>query len=83
MKIAEVGVEELETMTKYSNDGSGMKQYAGRNWIFDVEPFLGKEQQSFTEVRDDLRLKRAIRRAVCRDSAPQHLVDSILNMIRE
>ncbi|HRJ90116.1 MAG: hypothetical protein JNK51_07430 [Blastocatellia bacterium] len=70
-------------MTKYSSVGSGFKQMSSRNRIFDVEPFSRKEQMSLTEVRDGLRLKRALKRAIGRDSAPQRLVDSILSMIRE
>jgi len=70
-------------MTKYSSIRSGMEQLSSRNWIFDVEPFSRKEQMSLTEVRDGLRLKRAMKRAIGRDSAPQELIDSILKMIRE
>ena len=70
-------------MTKYANGRSGTKLGASRDWLIDMEPYARTPQKSFTEVRDDLRLKRAMQRAVHRDSAPQHLVDSIRNMIRE
>lgn len=83
MKLAEGGIEECETMTKYSSVRSGMEQLSSRKWIFDVEPFSRKEQMSLTEVRDGLRLKRALKRAIGREPAPQRLVDSILSMIRE
>jgi hypothetical protein len=70
-------------MTDHSNGRSGLKPVASGNRIFDVELYSRAQQKTFSEVSDDLRLKRAMRRAVLRDSAPQHLVDSIRNMIRE
>lgn len=69
-------------MTKYSNGRSGLKPVASGNWNFEVEPFSRVPQKSFTDVRDDLRLKRALQHAVRSERAPQHLVNSIRNMIR-
>ena len=70
-------------MTKHANGRSGLTWAASGNWMFEAEPYSRTQPESFLEVRDDLRLKRAMRRAVRRDQAPQHLVDSIRNMIRE
>ena len=70
-------------MAKYSSGRSGLTLAPSGKWIFDVETHSRKHQKSFTEVRDDLRLKRAIQHAVRRHSAPKHLVDSIRNMIRK
>ena len=69
-------------MTDHSNDRSRLRSALGDR-IFDVELYSQAQRKTFTEVRDDLRLKCAMRRAVSRDSAPQHLVNSIRNMIRE
>ncbi len=77
------GVEDEKTMTKYVNERSGLKLAASRNWMFDVEPYLRIPPKTLPEVRDDQHLKRAMQRAVRRDAAPQYLVDSIRNMIRE
>lgn len=69
-------------MTKYSNGRSGLKPAASENCIFEVEPFSRVTQKSFTDVRDELRLKRALQHAIRRERAPQHLVDSIRDMIK-
>lgn len=70
-------------MTKHSNGRSGLKPAAFGSCNFGLEPFSRTPRKSFAEVRDDMRLKRAIQRAVRCDSAPSHLVDSIRKMIRE
>jgi hypothetical protein len=70
-------------MTDHSNGRSRLKPATLSNRIFDVELYPQAQQKTFSEVRDYLLLKRAMRRAVLRDSAPHHLVDSIRNMIRE
>ena len=69
-------------MTKYVNGRSGIRLGASRAWMIDVEPYARTPEKTLTEVRDEIRLKRAMQRAVCRETAPQHLVDSIRNLIR-
>jgi hypothetical protein len=48
--------------------------------MFDVDTRM--PVKSLHDVRDDLRLKRALRRAVERDFAPQSLIDAIKKGIR-
>jgi hypothetical protein len=38
--------------------------------------------KSFAEVRDDIRLKGFLRKAVRRDAAPQYLIDTIREAVR-
>lgn len=69
-------------MTNFSNGRASLKLVASRNWMFDVEPYSRVPQNTHKDVCDDLRLKRHLKRAVGRDFAPQHLIDSIRNGIR-
>ena len=52
------------------------------NWLFDVEPFDRPEPETIADVRDNLRLKRILKRAVERDVAPLSLIESIRSGIR-
>jgi hypothetical protein len=70
-------------MTKYASGRSGIKLGASRDWMIDVEPYARTPEKTLTEVRDDMRLRWAMQRALRRDAAPQSLVDSIRNMIRK
>jgi hypothetical protein len=70
-------------MTDHSNGRSRLKPAALSNRNFDVELYSKAQSKAISDVRDDLLLKRAMRRAVLRDSAPHHLADSIRNKIRE
>ncbi len=69
-------------MTKYANGRSGINLGVSKGWLIDVESYARTPEKTLTEVRDEIRLKRAMRRAVCRETAPQHLVDSIRTLIR-
>lgn len=51
-----------------------------RSSFFDT--YFGDRERSFADVRDDLKVKRALRRAVMRDLAPQRLIDAIRSEIR-
>ena len=51
-----------------------------RSWMFDVD--IRMPVKTLHDVRDDLRLKRALKRAVERDLAPQSLIDAIKKGIR-
>lgn len=50
--------------------------------MIEVEPYARTPEKTLTDVRDEIRLKRAMQRAVCLETAPQYLVDSIRNLIR-
>ena len=52
------------------------------NWLFDVEPYARPQAETLTEVRDNLRLKKFLKRAVERDVAPLSLIESIRAGIR-
>ena len=68
-------------MAKYVNGRSEISLGASRAWMIDVEPYAREPEKTLTEVREDMRLRRAMQRAVSRETAPKHLVDSIRNMI--
>ena len=69
-------------MTKFSNGRASLRLVGSRNWMFEVEPRSRTPQTTLADVRDDLRLKRVLQRAVARDYAPQSLIDSIRAGIR-
>jgi hypothetical protein len=52
------------------------------NWLFDVEPYSRMQTESLEDVRDNLRLKKFLKRAVERDFAPISLIESIKAGIR-
>ncbi len=49
------------------------------NWLVDIEPFSRSVK---SESADNVRLKRALKRAVENDFAPQSLIDTIKTRIR-
>jgi hypothetical protein len=64
-------------------DGTAtLRKIADRHWMFEIEPHLPVPHRTFANVRGDLRLKRALKRACLRDVAPQRLIDSIKREIR-
>lgn len=52
------------------------------NWLFEIEPFSRTQGESLSEIRDNLKLKKALRRAVERDLAPISLIENIRASIR-
>jgi hypothetical protein len=52
------------------------------NWLFEIEPYARPQTSSLEDVRDDLRLKKLLKRAVERDVAPMSLIASIRAGIR-
>jgi hypothetical protein len=52
------------------------------NWLFEVEPYSRSHGESLSDLRDNLRLKNALRRAVENDFAPIELIENIRTMIR-
>lgn len=52
------------------------------NWLFEIEPYSRSQGESLSELRDNLRLKKALRRAVSNDFAPMELIENIRTMIR-
>lgn len=63
-----------------------MKQENSRpvrmNWLFEVEPYARPQAETLIEVRDNLRLKKFLKRAVGREVAPLSLIQSIRTGIR-
>jgi hypothetical protein len=63
-----------------------MKQENSRpirmNWLYEVEPYPRVQAKTLEDVRDDLRLKKVLKRAVERDLAPLSLIESIRAGIR-
>ena len=52
------------------------------NWMFEIEPYSRPRAETLSDVRDDLRLKKVLRRAVRREIAPISLIESIRAGIR-
>ena len=52
------------------------------NWLFEIEPYSRSQNESLSELRDNLRLKKAMRHAVENDFAPIELIENIRTMIR-
>jgi hypothetical protein len=52
------------------------------NWLFEVEPYARPQTATLTDVRDNLRLKKFLKRAVEREVAPLSLIESIRTGIR-
>jgi hypothetical protein len=51
-------------------------------WTFDFDTNSRGRAKTLLDVRDELRVKSALRRAVNRDFAPQSLIDAIKKGIR-
>ena len=47
------------------------------NWLFEIEPYSRPQPDTLAEVRDNLRLKKILKRAVEREVAPLSLIESI------
>ena len=52
------------------------------NWLFEVEPYSRSQGESLGELRDNLRIKKALKRAVAREFAPIDLIEKIRTGIR-
>ena len=73
-------------MTKLTNDGSrrpvSLFLHARRTGMYDVEPYDRSQPATLVDVRDNLRLKRFLKRAVEKDFAPESLINAIKFGIR-
>jgi hypothetical protein len=52
------------------------------NWLFEIEPYSRPQNEKLSDMRDDQRLKKHLKRAVDRDVAPLSLIESIRAGIR-
>jgi hypothetical protein len=52
------------------------------NWLFEIEPYSRPQTETLEDVRDNLRLKKLMKRAVEREVAPLSLIESIRTRIR-
>jgi hypothetical protein len=52
------------------------------NWMFEVEPYSRSHGESLQNLRDNLRLKKAMKRAVEQDVAPLSLIEAVRAGIR-
>ena len=63
-----------------------MKQHTARtirpNWLFEIEAYERPHTNTLADLRDNLRLKKFLKRAVERDVAPLSLIESIRAGIR-
>lgn len=59
------------------------KKISGKtNWFFEVEPYSRVSGESLGDLRDNLRIKNALKRAINKELAPRSLVVAIQNSIR-
>jgi hypothetical protein len=58
------------------------RPFARPNWLFEIEPYSRSQGDSLQDLRDNLRLKKAIKRAVEQDVAPLSLIAAIRDGIR-
>ena len=63
-----------------------MKQHTARtirpNWLVEIEAYERPQINTLADLRDNLRLKKFLKRAVERDVAPLSLIESIRAGIR-
>jgi hypothetical protein len=52
------------------------------NRLFEVEPYSRRQGESLQDLRDNLRLKKALKTAVERDIAPTSLIEAVRAAIR-
>ena len=52
------------------------------NWLFEIEPYSRQQTGTLADIRDDLRLKKLLKRAVRSEVAPILLIESIRAGIR-
>jgi hypothetical protein len=52
------------------------------NWLFEIEPYARPQTESLVDIRDKLRVKKFLKRAVERDVAPLSLIEAIRAGIR-
>jgi hypothetical protein len=57
------------------------KVYSRPNW-FEIETFSRAQGECLQELRDTLRLKKALKKAVLREVAPMRLIKAIRTDIR-
>ncbi|MEQ1765707.1 MAG: hypothetical protein ABL984_21440 [Pyrinomonadaceae bacterium] len=70
-------------MTRFTNRTLEWRMSKSRSWRYNADMYTTPPMQSLEEVRDEHRLRRALREAVYRDLAPQSLIDSIKLGIRQ
>jgi hypothetical protein len=58
------------------------RSVARPNWLFEIEPYSRSQGDSLQDLRDNLRLKKAIKHAVEQDVAPLSLIAAIRDGIR-
>lgn len=69
-------------MKKSSMRTMKLMRASNRNWVFEAEPLKVAAPMTLSEVRDILRLKNTLKRAIERDFAPQDLIEAIRSGIR-
>jgi hypothetical protein len=66
-----------------NSSGTFLKKSSLRtNWLFEVESYSRSQGESLGDLRDNLRIKKALKRAVERDFAPIDLIERIRVGIR-
>jgi hypothetical protein len=55
---------------------------ATRTWRFNTDLYVMPPAATFSGLRDDDRIRRALKRAIEKDTAPKHLIDAVRSGIR-
>ena len=66
---------------KYSPLSRARKIALHANWMFEIEPDP-RSRESLISLRDELRMKKLLKRAIAREVAPVRLVEAIRAGIR-
>jgi hypothetical protein len=73
-------------MTNSADEKSFLKKSEEKiirpNWLFEIEPYSRTYGESLTDLRDNIKLKKIVRRAIERDFAPAALIQRIQTGIR-
>jgi hypothetical protein len=73
----------MTNLTEKEDCGPTVKKFSFRsNWLFEVEPYSRVSGESLSDLRDNRRIKKALKRAINKEFAPRSLVDAIQNSVR-
>lgn len=73
----------IGSFAPWRNKMAGEKTNAIRmNWLFEIEPYSRPQTATLADIRNNLRLKKNLKRAVEREVAPLSLIEAIRAGIR-
>jgi hypothetical protein len=72
----------MSKVTTICRESNFLKCRGLNDWRYEKDTFSRVQNKPFSALRDEVRLKRAMKKAVEREFAPQSLIDSIKMGIR-